>query len=178
MKRVKENNHQLCVREHKNICGNFSCDFVWSQLPLWNKSLFTAVKLLKLFHLSRLSSQLLSLYSGRKKWKGANFQHSSYLNILKLKSQHQKGDLRGALIEGGKGKSKVAMTFDSINSGSFRNHVRERMFIKIWTRQVSVDSRWKTRLLRTFVLWIYATVFRFKNISKLHFRFLSSLFGV
>lgn len=49
---VRENNHHLCVREHKNICGNFSCDFVWSQLPLWNKSLFTAVKLLKLFHLS------------------------------------------------------------------------------------------------------------------------------
>lgn len=41
------------MREHKNICGNFSCDFMWSQLPLWNKSFSTAVKSLEFIQESK-----------------------------------------------------------------------------------------------------------------------------
>lgn len=150
---MKENNHQLCVREHKNICGNFSYDFVWSQLPLWNKSLFTAVKLLKLFHL--FTSRPFFSNPG-------NDKHS---NNLKVKSQTSK---RWIEVDW----SKVAVTFDSINS--FQVAELNKNLVDVYqnmnTSSVCLLLNEKPDCNERCA-WIDATVFRFGNIFKLHFRF-------
>ena len=138
MKRMKENNHQLCEREHKNICGNFSCDFVWSQLPLWNKSFFAAVKLLKLFHLLHLSNS-----------RPFYFQILGMINIQtisKWNHKHQKGEL--GLIEAKLQWHSIQLTYLEMQSLTRTLS----MFSKIWTRQVSVYFRTKNQIVTNVVL--------------------------
>lgn len=152
------------MREHKNICGNFSCDFVWSQLPLWNKSLSTAAKSLKLFH----------LFCAHVKG------NSPCLNISKLKSQHQKGD-------GGVSccfQTWAAIAFNSINfkltNLELCTHKKARFALtymkilsKTWAWKISVYAcllSSEPKLLRA-LCWISSTLFRFKCI----FRMLSQL---